>query len=89
MMGVALALIGMASLFAATVRAPVTGIVLAMEMSGSAVLLAPMLGAGTAAMFIAFVMRCDPIHEQLTERSVWRTRANVARGTTTGSRQRE
>lgn len=85
----ALALIGMASLFAATVRAPVTGIVLAMEMSGSAVLLAPMLGASAAAMFIALVMRCDPIYDQLTERSVWRTRANVARGTTTGSRQRE
>lgn len=41
----ALALIGMAAFFTATVRAPVTGIVLATEMTASTTQLAPMLGA--------------------------------------------
>lgn len=74
----ALALIGMASLFAATVRAPVTGIVLATEMTGSATLLAPMLGASALAMLVAILLRSDPIYDRLTDRSVRMHQANVA-----------
>ena len=39
-----LALIGMAAFFTATVRAPVTGLILASELTGSVVMLPPMLG---------------------------------------------
>lgn len=64
-----LALIGMAAFFTASVRAPVTGIVLATEMTGSTALLPPMLGACAIAMLIATALRSTPIYDQLTERS--------------------
>ncbi len=74
----ALALIGMAAFFTATVRAPVTGVILATEMTGSATLLAPMLGACAVAMLVANVLRSKPIYDQLTQRAVRASRQNVA-----------
>lgn len=71
-----LALIGMAAFFTASVRAPVTGIVLASEMTGSVTLLAPTLGACALAMFIAMALRSEPIYDLLTTRSVNNARAN-------------
>lgn len=76
----ALALIGMAAFFTATVRAPVTGLVLATEMTGSTTLLAPMLGACAVAMLAAAMMRSTPIYDQLTQRAVVATRENAAEG---------
>jgi len=74
----ALALIGMAAFFTATVRAPVTGIVLATEMTGSTTQLAPMLGACAIAMLTATMLRSTPIYDQLTRRAVSAFRVNAA-----------
>ena len=74
----ALALIGMAAFFTATVRAPVTGIVLATEMTASTTQLAPMLGACAIAMLTASTLRSTPIYDQLTRRAVSAFRVNAA-----------
>lgn len=76
----ALALIGMATFFTASVRAPVTGLVLATEMTGSTTLLPPMLGACAVAMLTAALLRSEPIYDQLTQRAVAATRVNAAEG---------
>ncbi|MEW1952154.1 ClC family H(+)/Cl(-) exchange transporter [Terrabacter sp. NPDC080008] len=76
----ALALIGMAAFFTATVRAPVTGLVLATEMTASTTLLPPMLGACAVAMLTAAMLRSVPIYDQLTQRAVLATRENAAEG---------
>jgi CIC family chloride channel protein len=73
-----LALIGMAAFFTASVRAPVTGLILATEMTGSTTLLPPMLGACATAMLIATVLHSKPIYDQLTERAVRASRENAA-----------
>lgn len=65
----ALALIGMAAFFTASVQAPVTGIILASEMTGSVTWLPPMLGTVAIAMLIAMVMRSEPIYDSLTTRA--------------------
>ena len=64
----AFALIGMAAFFTATVQAPVTGLILAVEMTGISNQLPPMLGACAIAMLVAIAMRSQPIYDQLTER---------------------
>lgn len=71
-----LALIGMAAFFTASVRAPVTGIVLASEMTGSTTLLAPTLGACAVAMLVAMALRSEPIYDLLTTRAVRNAGAN-------------
>lgn len=65
-----LALLGMAAFFTASVHAPVTGLVLVTEMSGSAGQLAPMLGACAVALLVATALRSRPIYDSLTDRSV-------------------
>ena len=77
-----LALIGMAAFFTATVRAPVTGIVLATEMTGSTTQLAPMLGACAIAMLVAMALRSAPIYDQLTRRAATAARENAAEAAT-------
>jgi CIC family chloride channel protein len=72
-----LALIGMAAFFTATVRAPVTGLILATEMTGSTSQLPPMLGACAVAMLIASALRSKPIYDSLTERAVRAARENA------------
>lgn len=74
----ALALIGMASFFTATVRAPVTGIVLATELTGETAMLPPMLGACAVAMLIATVLKSEPIYDTLTARAARAARINAA-----------
>jgi len=59
------AILGIAALFAAVVRAPVTGIILAAELTGSHTLLLPMLGAAFAACATASLMKEPPIYESL------------------------
>lgn len=71
-----LALIGMAAFFTSSVRAPVTGIVLASEMTGSTTLLTPTLGACAVAMLVAMAVRSEPIYDLLTTRAVRNARAN-------------
>jgi chloride channel protein, CIC family len=59
------AIVGMASLFASVVRAPVTGIILAVELTGSFTLLLPMLGAAFAAAVTASLLGEPPIYDSL------------------------
>jgi CIC family chloride channel protein len=55
----------MAALFTAAVRAPITGIILVIELTGSSDLLLPMITSGFAAMTVATVLKQPPIYESL------------------------
>jgi chloride channel protein, CIC family len=55
----------MAALFTSVVRAPVTGIILVIELTGTFGLLLPMLTAAFAAMTVATLMRQEPIYDSL------------------------
>jgi CIC family chloride channel protein len=59
------AIVGIAGVFAAVVRAPVTGIVLAAELTGGYTLLLPMLGAAFAATATASILNEPPIYDSL------------------------
>lgn len=59
------AVVGMAALFTAVVRAPITGIILAIELTGSFTLLLPMLAACFGAMVVSTLLREPPIYESL------------------------
>lgn len=65
----ALALIGMAAFFSATVQAPVTGLILATELTGSTNQLPPMLGACATALLVAIALGTRPIYDLLTDRA--------------------
>jgi len=75
-----LALVGMAAFFTATVRAPITGIVLATELTGVTSQLPPILGACALAMLVAMMLRSEPIYDALTTRA-----ANAAKQNATES----
>ena len=60
-----LAVVGMAAFFTAVVRAPVTGIILVMEMTGTFTQFLPMLGACFAAMLVPTLLRDPPIYDSL------------------------
>jgi CIC family chloride channel protein len=51
------------------VRAPLTGIVLVVEMTGSVTMLLPMLGACFAAMLLTTALQNPPIYDSLLERT--------------------
>lgn len=65
----AFAVIGMAAFFAGVVRAPLTGIVLVGEMTGSTNLLLPTVFASFAAMLVAQLLRDRPIYDALRDRT--------------------
>lgn len=67
-LAVPMALVGMAAFFGATVRAPVTGIVIVIEMTATTAVAIPMLAATAAAVFAAELVRSPPIYESLRER---------------------
>ena len=64
---VGFAVVGIAAFFTGVVRAPLTGIVLATEMTANVELLLPMLGACFAAMLAPSLLRCAPIYDSLRE----------------------
>jgi CIC family chloride channel protein len=64
------AVVGMAAFFTGVVRAPVTGIVLIIEMTDSFTMLLPMLGACFTAMLVPTLLRNAPIYDSLAERPV-------------------
>jgi CIC family chloride channel protein len=64
----AFAVVGMAAFFSGVVRAPLTGLVLATEMTGSALLLLPMLAACFTAMLIPTLMSDAPLYDALRGR---------------------
>jgi CIC family chloride channel protein len=73
----------MAALFTAIVRAPLTGIVLVLEMTASDVVLLPMLGACFTAMALPTLLRNAPIYDSLRARTL---RGQVARRPGTSGR---
>jgi CIC family chloride channel protein len=64
----AFAVVGMAAFFTAVVRAPITGITLIIEMTGSFPLLLPMLFACFTAMLVPTFLANRPIYESLREK---------------------
>lgn len=63
------ALLGMAAIFAGVVRAPLTGIVLVIEMTGASTLLLPLLTSSFAALFVVERLGIDPIYASLGRRA--------------------
>jgi chloride channel protein, CIC family len=66
----AFAVVGMAAFFAGVVQAPVTGIVLVIEMTAAFTTFLPMMAACFAAMLAANLVRCPPIYDALRTRIV-------------------
>jgi len=62
---VAFAVAGMAALFTATIRAPLTGIVICLEMTGCLPLFFPMLAGCLGAYLIPTLAKCQPIYDSL------------------------
>ena len=67
-LAIPMAIVGMSAFFAATVRAPVTGIVLVVEMTATTSVLVPMLAATAAAVLAAELLGSPPIYDSLRER---------------------
>lgn len=62
------AIVGMAAFFTGVVRAPLTGVLLMIEMTGSVSLMAPLLVASVSSAAIATMMRGEPIYDTLRAR---------------------
>jgi CIC family chloride channel protein len=82
---VAFAVVGMSALFSASVRAPLTGIVLAVEMTGRADLSLALLVGSLGAMVMATLLGSEPIYVSLKRRML----AQQAGGGDTVTRQRD
>jgi CIC family chloride channel protein len=76
--GTSFAVVGMAALFTAIVRAPLTGIVLILEMTSSYPLMLPLLAACFTAYALADLLHDRPIYEALLERDLLRGRPRPA-----------
>jgi CIC family chloride channel protein len=63
------AVVGIAAFFAGVVRAPITGLVLATEMTDSVSMLLPMLSACATAMLTPALLGDPPIYLSLGEQS--------------------
>jgi Chloride channel protein EriC len=63
-------IVGMGALFAASVRAPVTGIVLVTEMSNNYGLILPMMVTTLSATLVAQMLGGKPIYSQILERTL-------------------
>jgi chloride channel protein, CIC family len=78
--GPAFAVVGMAALFTAIVRAPLTGIVLLLEMTSSYPLMLPLLAACFTAYALADLLHDRPIYEALLERDLLRGQPQAESG---------
>jgi CIC family chloride channel protein len=67
-LAIPMALVGMAAFFGATVRAPVTAIVLVIEMTATTAAAIPMIAATAAAVLVAKLTGSPPIYDSLRER---------------------
>jgi CIC family chloride channel protein len=67
-LAVPMAIVGMAAFFGAVVRAPLTAVVLVIEMTGITALAVPMLAATAAAVLTAELLKSPPIYDSLRER---------------------
>jgi CIC family chloride channel protein len=64
----AFAVVGMSALFSASVRAPLTGVVLTVEMTGRGDLTLALLVASLGAMVVAMLLNSEPIYVSLKRR---------------------
>lgn len=64
------AVLGMAGLFAATIRAPLTGIVIVMEMTGSFVLILPLIMTCLAATFMAQTLGSTSLYSSILKNTL-------------------
>ncbi|GAA1928644.1 H(+)/Cl(-) exchange transporter ClcA [Microbacterium aoyamense] len=64
---IAMAIVGMSTMFGATVRAPLTGIVLIVEMTAVTTVTVPMLLAAGAAVVTAMLVKSAPVYDSLRE----------------------
>ena len=72
-------IVGMGALFAASVRAPVTGIILVTEMTNNYGLILPMMVTTLSATLVAQMLGGKPIYSQILERTLHLAkRANFA-----------
>lgn len=67
-LSIPMALVGMAAFFGATVRAPVTGLVVVIEMTATTAVAIPMLAATAAAVLTAELAGSPPIYDSLRAR---------------------
>lgn len=67
----------MAAFFTGVVRAPLTGIVLVVEMTANVTMLLPMLGACFMAMLVPTLLRDAPIYDSLRELTLERERTRL------------
>lgn len=68
------AIAGMAALFAATVRAPLTGIVLVLEITGNYLLILPIVITCLGAITVAHLLGGKPLYSQLLQRILLRSK---------------
>ena len=73
----AFAAVGMGALFAAVVRAPLTGIALVVEMTGATALFVPLLTACAAAIAVPALLGERPIYDTLRDRDAARRTAGA------------
>jgi CIC family chloride channel protein len=66
----AFAIVSMAALFTATIRSPLTGVVLMLEMTGGWTLILPMMAACVLAYAIPELLRNPPLYDSLRDRDV-------------------
>lgn len=65
-----MAIVGMGAFFAASVRAPVTGIVLVCEMTNNFQFLLPMMVTVATATYVAGALKARPLYTQILERTL-------------------
>jgi CIC family chloride channel protein len=75
----AFAVVGMSALFSASVRAPLTGVVLTVEMTGRSDLTLALLVASLGAMVAAILLNSEPIYVSLKRRMLAQQTAVAAR----------
>ncbi|MCR5979158.1 ClC family H(+)/Cl(-) exchange transporter [Gordonia jinghuaiqii] len=81
----AMVLAGMAALFGAVVRAPLTGLVLVMEMTATTTVAVPMLAATAMAVLVAHLASVPPIYDSLREQMLADHRRPPPPGPTTSA----
>jgi len=67
------AVVGMGALFSAIVGAPITGIILAIEMTGNYQQILPLMVSCAAAVFVANTLGARPVYSVLLERTLGRS----------------
>lgn len=71
-------IMAMAGIFAAIVRAPITGIILIAEMCGTLTHLLPLAVVSLVAYLVASILRCEPIYESLLHKLLVKNGVNAS-----------